>query len=122
VPTGQAVEKTKPWESFCRSITRGDPGAWAGTHAVKENQKLFRRGNESLHDAAVDSGYETEPVPFLCECADEDCLGRVEVTPSQWEVVANEPNHYLMIAGHPRSEGEEAVGSIGEYEVGRKPD
>ena len=88
----------------------------------EENQKLFRRGNESLHDAAVDSGYETEPVPFLCECADEDCLGRVEVTPSQWEVVANEPNHYLMIAGHPRSEGEEAVGSIGEYEVGRKPD
>ena len=55
----------------------------------EENQKLFRRGNESLHDAAVDSGYETEPVPFLCECADEDCLGRVEVTPSQREVVAN---------------------------------
>jgi hypothetical protein len=87
----------------------------------EENQKMFRHGNESLHDAAVNAR-ETSTVPFLCECADVDCLGRVEVTTSQWEVVANEPNHYLMIAGHPRSEGEDAVGSIGEYEIARKPD
>jgi hypothetical protein len=70
---------------------------------------------------AVASGYETEPVPFLCECADEDCLGQVELTPIQWEVVAAAPNHYVMIAGHQRSEGEEIVGSIREYEIARKP-
>jgi len=87
----------------------------------EENQRMFRHGNESLHHAAVDAR-ETSPVPFLCECADEDCLGRVEVTTSQWEIVASEPNHYLMIAGHPRSEGEDVVGSIDEYEVARKPD
>jgi hypothetical protein len=87
----------------------------------EENQKMFRHANESLHDAAVNAR-ETSTVPFLCECADVNCLGRVEVTTSQWEVVANEPNHYLMIARHPRSEGEDAVGSIGEYEVARKPD
>lgn len=87
-----------------------------------ENQKLFRHGNQSLHDAAVDAGYETSPVPFLCECADEDCLGRVELTPSQWEDVTAKRNHYVMIAGHLRSEGEEVVGSIREYEIARKPD
>jgi hypothetical protein len=86
----------------------------------EENQKLFRRGNESLHDAAVAAGYETEPVPFLCECADEYCLGRVELTPSQWEVVSAAPNHYVMIAGHQR-ETEKVVGSIREYEIARKP-
>ena len=86
-----------------------------------ENQKMFRRGNESLHAAAVNA-HETSRVPFLCECANEDCLGRVEVTASQWETVANEPNQYLMIAGHRRSEGEQIVGSIGEYEIARKPD
>jgi hypothetical protein len=88
----------------------------------EENQKLFRHGNESLHDAAVDAGVETTSVPFLCECADEDCLGRVELTPSEWEVVTAEPNHYVMIAGHQRSEGEEVVGSVREYEIARKPD
>ena len=82
---------------------------------------MFRRGNELLHDAAVDAR-ATSLVPFLCECADDDCLGRVEVTTAQWENVASERNHYLMIAGHQRSEGEQIVGSIGEYEIARKPD
>ena len=82
---------------------------------------MFRRGNESLYAAAVDAR-ETSRVPFLCECADEDCLGRVEVTASQWETVAHEPNHYLMSPGHQRSDGEQIVGSIGEYEIARKPD
>jgi hypothetical protein len=86
----------------------------------EENEKMFRHGNESLHDAAVEAR-ETSPVPFLCECADVDCLGRVEVTTSQWEDVAKEPNHYLMLAGHTRSEGEEVIASLGEYEITRKP-
>jgi hypothetical protein len=61
-------------------------------------------------------------VPFLCECADEWCDGRVGVRLSEWEVVSSEPNLYLMVAGHLRSEGEEVVGSLGSYHVVRKPD
>jgi hypothetical protein len=87
----------------------------------KENQKLFRHGNESLHDAAVGAGSETSAVPFMCECADLDCLGRVEITPIEWEDVAAVPNHFVMIAAHQRIEGEEVVGSLGEYEITRKP-
>lgn len=88
----------------------------------KENQRLFRHGNESLHDAAVNAGSELSPVPFLCECADLDCLGRVVITPGAWGRVAAKPNHYVMIAGHQRSQGEEVVDSIREYEIARKPD
>jgi hypothetical protein len=85
----------------------------------EENQKLFRKGNESLHEAAVDA--EVELMPFLCECADSDCMGRVEVGPSEWEAVAAKENHFLLIAGHQRSEGEEVVGSLREYEIAQKP-
>ena len=81
---------------------------------------MFRHGNESLHDAAVNAG-ETAFVPFLCECADVDCLGQVNVTTAEWEIVASEPNRYLMIAGHMRSEGEELVGSLREFEIAEKP-
>jgi hypothetical protein len=88
----------------------------------EENQKLFRLGNERLHDAVEDDVSETEPVPFLCECAAEWCDGRVEVRLSEWEVVSSEPNLYLMVVGHLRSEGEEVVGSLGGYQVVRKPD
>jgi len=61
-------------------------------------------------------------VPFLCECADDDCLGTVNVPLGDWEAVASKPNHFLMEAGHQRSEGEVVVGSVGAYDVARKPE
>ena len=89
----------------------------------EQNEKLFRQMNEVLHDAAVDGpGWDRSSVPYLCECADPECTGRLEVTPDEWEHVADAPNHYIMIAGHPRSEGEGVVGSVREYEIARKPD
>jgi hypothetical protein len=88
----------------------------------EENQKLFRMGNERLHDVVEGLVNEGTPVPFLCECAAEHCDGRVEVQLAEWEAVAARPNHYLMVSGHPRSEGEQMVGSVGEYNVVRKPD
>jgi hypothetical protein len=88
----------------------------------EENQKRFRTGNERLHDVVEGRLPEQIPVPLLCECADEDCMGTVEVLLEEWEDVASQPNHFLTIAGHPRSEGEEVVGQLREYEVVRKPD
>ena len=88
----------------------------------EQNQKRFRTGNERIHDAAETRVSEETPVPFLCECADDDCLGKVNVTLSEWEGIASRPNHFLMLAGHQRSEGEQVVASIGAYDVARKPD
>jgi hypothetical protein len=61
-------------------------------------------------------------VPFLCECADDDCIGEVSITLAEWESVAARPNHYVMLAGHQRSEGEQIVDTLGDYEIARKPD
>jgi hypothetical protein len=82
----------------------------------------FREANERFHDAVEDHVREAQRVPFICECADDDCLGTVNVTHSEWEAVAAKPNHFLMEAGHQRSEGEEVVGSLRESEIARKPD
>jgi hypothetical protein len=87
----------------------------------EENQLRFRRANERLLAAVEDGGRELRRVPFICECADEDCLGTVDVDISEWEAVASRPNHFLMLPGHQRSEGEEVVASVGNYEVARKP-
>jgi hypothetical protein len=87
----------------------------------EQNQVRFREANEHFHDAVEGHVRESQPVPFLCECADDDCLGTVNVLLGEWEAVASKPNHFLMEAGHQRSEGEEVVGSVGEYEVARKP-
>jgi hypothetical protein len=82
----------------------------------------FRRANESFHDAVQGRVQESQRVPFLCECADDDCFGTVNVLPSEWEAVAAKPNHFLMEAGHQHSEGQEVVGSLREYEIAHKPD
>lgn len=88
----------------------------------EENQKTFRLANERFHEVIEDEVSSERVVPFLCECADFDCFGTVDVTLSEWEVVASRDSHYLMIAGHQRSEGERVVGALREYEVAEKPD
>jgi hypothetical protein len=88
----------------------------------EHNQLRFREANERLHDAVADHGRALRRVPFLCECADDDCADRVEVEIADWEAVASQPNQFLMVRGHQRSEGEEVIGTLGEYDVARKPD
>ena len=88
----------------------------------EENQRQFQRLNQRLHDVVERQVPDATPVPFLCECADERCMGRVDVSPGQWQSVAERPNHFLIIAGHPRTEGEEIVDTLGPYEIVEKPE
>lgn len=86
------------------------------------NQRTSRRGNERLHAVVATMIPEGETVRFLCECADAECLASVEVKPHQWKAVAAQADHFLIVPGHMRSEGEDVVGSLGRYEIVRKPD
>ena len=80
-------------------------------------------GNERLSVAVREQERipDTAKVPFLCECADEFCNGRVELERTQWEAIASNRNEYVMVPGHPRSEGEVIVGEADGYDVVRKP-
>jgi hypothetical protein len=96
----------------------GDFGVMGSRDTKREqNQKLFRIGNERLNTIVEEQTPSAAPVPFLCECADERCNGRVELDRAQWESVAAKPNHYVMVAGHQRSEGEVIVGELAGYDV-----
>jgi hypothetical protein len=86
----------------------------------EENQRTFQRANQRLHDIVEGRLPEDKPVPFLCECADEKCRGRVEVGLTQWEDVAEQPNLFLIVAGHPRTDGERIVDTLGPYEIVQK--
>ena len=93
-----------------------------GETAEEHVQLRFRKANERLLAAVENRGAGPRRIPFLCECADEDCHGTVEVDVAEWRAAASQHNHFLMEAGHQRSEGEKVVGHIGEYDVARKPD
>lgn len=87
----------------------------------EENQKLFRMGNKRLSDVVDEQFPDAAMVPFLCECADEFCDGRVQLERTEWEAVASTPGQYVMVRGHQRSEGEVVVGALDGYDVVRKP-
>ena len=112
---------------MARTVSRRSHRAsWAdvdsGDTRREHNQLLFRKANERLLAAVGASGSTPDRLPFLCECADEDCLATVYAKVDEWKAVARRHNHFLMNAGHQHSEGEKVIGHVGEYEIARKPD
>jgi hypothetical protein len=105
------------------TLLRAGNSLWVASRDTRreQNQKLFRMGNERLRDVIGDRLPRAATVPFLCECADESCDGRVELERAQWETVASMPDQFVIVAGHARSEGEIVVGALNGYDVVRKP-
>jgi hypothetical protein len=85
-----------------------------------ENQKLFKLANERLEEAVQDAVPNEERVPFLCECADDDCLGRVDLTLAEFSAVRSRHDHFFILPGHDLSEGEQVVEKHHDFHVTQK--
>jgi hypothetical protein len=87
---------------------------------LAENQRTFRQANDRFQElASVD---QDRRVPFLCECGDIACLGRLEATLSEFEVVHEDPARYFILPGHVRVKGEQILTRNERYEVVTKGD
>jgi hypothetical protein len=87
---------------------------------LAETQGLFKAANERLEGAVEDSVSPEERIPFLCECVDEDCLGRVEMTLAEYSAVRARGNRFFMIPGHLIAEGEDVVETNPGFHVTEK--
>lgn len=87
---------------------------------LTQAQALFRTANQRLRERAEDLVEEGASIPFLCECADEACLGRVELTMAQYRGVRTGPNRYLILPGHPMIEREHVVEDNGHFQIVEK--
>ena len=87
---------------------------------VARNDSTFRHANEQIERAAEPLGIE--PVPFLCECAEERCTEIVRLTLAQYEAVRAEPRWFVNAPGHEQSGGRHVsvVADCGEYLVVEK--
>jgi hypothetical protein len=83
---------------------------------LRENQRAFRAGNERLN-AVVDAG--DRAIPFLCECADETCMARVEITGSAYSDLHSEESVFVIVSDHPLAGDELVVREFGGYQVVR---
>lgn len=83
-----------------------------------ENQRMFRYANERLRERIVEGGItDHRHIPFLCECAEEACQGRIEATIDEYEQAHLLRNQYFSLPGHLRVEGEESIEENGRYDV-----
>jgi len=64
---------------------------------VALNQTIFRAGNEVLAQGADPARDE---LPYICECAKEDCLEAVVLTRAQYEEVRAHPRRFVLLQGH----------------------
>ena len=84
---------------------------------LAENQHMSRSANERLQDVVGRTVVEGKVIPFLCECAAAECLGRVEISIDDYFLAHLAPDHYVILPGHARIDGEEVVDDRGHYEL-----
>lgn len=87
-----------------------------------QNQEMSRSANKRLQDVAARSDVDGRAIPFLCECADAECVGRVEMSIDAYFLAHLAPDHYVILAGHPRIDGEAVVDDRGYYQLVTKAD
>jgi len=89
---------------------------------ARQNQSEFRYANGRFFDALDDSTatQDGQLIPFLCECADDDCMGRIEITAWRYEDIHSDVAHYVILPGHTRIAGEEIMEENSYYEIVKK--
>jgi hypothetical protein len=67
------------------------------------NEALFREVNERVEEVGRDIAYQEDPsllTQFVCECGQEDCLEKIELTLAQYEAVRDDARRFAVLPGH----------------------
>ena len=63
------------------------------------NQSRFREANERIELAADKMGL-VDPIPFICECAQTQCMEIVRLSIEGYEEVRHDPRLFFTAPGH----------------------
>jgi hypothetical protein len=81
---------------------------------IAKNDAAFRAANEQIRQRAEEIGLD-ERIPFLCECAREDCTEIVRLTPEAYEAIRASPRRFFSARGH---EGDAGAAEVVREEEG----
>jgi hypothetical protein len=86
-----------------------------------QNQRDYRHANRRFLDVVNRSvTLDGQLLAFVCECADGDCAGRIEITGWRYEDIHADERDYVILPGHTRIAGEEIMEENSYYEIVRK--
>jgi hypothetical protein len=73
---------------------------------IGRNDSAFRDANEQIRGKAREhQTADDQLIPFICECADEECTVIIQLNLAQYEDVRTDSRQFLNVIGHERSEG-----------------
>jgi len=89
---------------------------------LARNNALFREANEKIRAKAEAHAVGMDKLPFLCECAREDCHELVRVSRDDYAAIRAERSRFLIAPNHESAEGSHAsvVQRTGSYAVVEK--
>jgi hypothetical protein len=89
-----------------------------------ENEALFRDINERvriMRDQAGENARAADELhDFLCECALQDCLEKLQMTLIEYERVRSVPTDFVVARGHEVADIERVVSEDDRFTVVRK--
>jgi hypothetical protein len=80
------------------------------------NEAFFRSVNERLEGRTP----ATTVLIVLCECADDECAQRIQLTRSEYEDIRSDSTQFVIAHGHADPEIEEVVLRTDRFEMVRK--
>jgi len=87
---------------------------------MRENEELFRAANERLREQIENAVRVDQAVPFLCECMDEVCMKRIDMTLGDYLQVRASDDTFAVAPGHAAPRGEVVVEERDAFHVVRK--
>jgi anti-anti-sigma factor len=102
-----------------------DPGTaerwWERKQRIVKNEQAFRDYNDHrLQHEAVDADDDQEPIPFVCECGDTDCIQALLITAAGFTDAHSAPNRFIVKPGHVYHDVERIISETDTFAVVEK--
>jgi hypothetical protein len=87
---------------------------------IGQNEALFREVNDRIERVTESLQVQTDQIAILCECGDQTCTERIEISPAEYERVRGEPTSFFVCSGHEQLDFEDVIERHPRYSVVRK--
>ena len=89
-----------------------------------ENEVVFKQHNEKIleqvNQVIPEGNRELFMVSFVCECSDETCHQRIELTVEQFHRYSTNPKRFIIIPGHEQSDIEQIIEHFPFFDIVEK--
>jgi hypothetical protein len=79
------------------------------------NQAVTRDANEAAEEVATAWSPPADPITVRCECSRSDCAETLRLSLEEYEAVRDDPQLFVLVAGHVDERVDRVIGAIRSY-------